>query len=66
MDDLIIHHFDGKSLRRRSDAWLMSAIADAHLKVRGCDDSPAHAAMWQSLAEEYCGEQVRRDLSAVK
>lgn len=59
---MFIDHFDGKSLKRRSDAWIMAAIADANLKLRDCDKSPAHAAMWRNIADKYVGEQVRRDL----
>lgn len=59
---MIIDHFDGRSLRRRSDAWLMAAVADANLKLRACAQCPAHAAMWRQKANAYAGEQVRRDL----
>lgn len=61
---MFIDHFDGKSLKRRSDAWLMAAIADAELKRRGCADAPAHEAMWRGLGEKYFAEQVRRDIGA--
>jgi len=57
-----IDHFDGKSLRKRSDTWLMAAVADANLKLRDCVNAPAHAAMWTNIAEKYAAEQVRRDL----
>lgn len=59
-----IDHFDGGSLRSKSDQWLISAIADAHLRARDCKDSPAHEDMWLGLAEKYATEQVRRDLKA--
>lgn len=61
---MFVDHFDGKSLRRRSDSWLMSAIADAELKRRDCvPSSPAHEAMWRGIAEKYVAEQVRRDMA---
>lgn len=59
---MVIDHFDGKSLTRRTDAWLMAAIADAHLKLRDCAAAPAHKAMWTAIAEKYVTEQVRRDM----
>ena len=61
-----IDHFDGKSLRKRSDEWLIAAVADANLKLRECGDSPAHANMWRGLAESYAGEQVRRDFEELQ
>ena len=63
---MYVDHFEGKSLRRRSDAWIVAAIADALFKLRDCEDSPAHAAMWRGIAEKYVVEQVRRDLAAKK
>jgi hypothetical protein len=62
---MTVDHFDGRSLRRRPDEWLMAAIADCHLKLRDCGGSPAHRAIWSAKADEYVAEQVRRDLAIV-
>lgn len=61
-------HFDGKSIKSKSDAWLRAAIDDAQRKSKDCATPqesdgrtfPAHVAMWEALAAKYKAEMQRR------
>lgn len=63
-----IDHFDGKSIARKSLAWLHMAAQDALAKRMDCIrcDSLAHENMWTAIGEKYSAEITRREARANK
>jgi len=67
--NMLIDHFDGKSLARRSIHWLREALADAERKALDCATAqqsnggtePHSAAMWRGIADRYRSEIVARE-----
>jgi hypothetical protein len=57
---MIVDHFDGKSLRNRSLAWLHAAVENALARYHDCSTSEAHARMWSNIAGKYQCEIERR------
>lgn len=58
---MFIDHFDGRSSRIRSTAWIETAIENVAVRIADCERAGSEAHMWRNIGRDYATELRSRD-----